>query len=315
MEHHVAPLTIAIGTYGLTRALKDKRVTSQRLDLDYLQIDPITAAMRRMVRGLEFDICEMALTTYLCAKEAGKPFAAIPVFLTRNFHHWAAFHNIKSGIRTPKDLEGRTVGVNRGYTVTTGLWIRGVLATEYGVDLSKITWGATDDEHVADYRAPANVDYATYRGKSLPDLLASGALAAAIGDVKVNAPDVKPLIPDARQVGFAYYRKTGIYPINHTVVVKDALLTELPWLAAELFATFAAAKQAYRAQLDAGKDLSAADQAAIEVGRVTGDPFPFGVAANRKALEAAVRFAIDQKVIATAYTPEQLFPESTLTLS
>src|SRR5437868_13858194 len=84
MEHHVAPLTIAIGNYGLTRALKDKRVASERLDLDYLQIDPITAAMRRMVRGLEFDICEMALTTYLCAKEAGKPFTAIPVFLTRN---------------------------------------------------------------------------------------------------------------------------------------------------------------------------------------------------------------------------------------
>ena len=91
-----------------------------------------------MCRGLEFDICEMAMTTYLCARALGKPFTAIPVFVTRNFHHWAIFTNAKSGISEPKDLEGRTVGVNRGYTVTTGLWARGMLQHEYGVDLDKM---------------------------------------------------------------------------------------------------------------------------------------------------------------------------------
>jgi NMT1/THI5 like protein len=264
-----------------------------------------------MVRGLEFDVCEMAFTTYLCAKAAGKPFTAIPVFVTRNFHHWAIFHNVTAGIRTPKDLEGRTVGVNRGDTVTTGLWACGILATEYGVDLAKITWAATDDEHVSEYRESANVTYA-YRGTSLADLLAKGELGAAIGDVKVDSPDVKPLIPDARNAGFAYYRKTGIYPINHTVVVKDSTLAE-PGLAARLFAAFKAAKAIYLHRLAAGTDLSPADQTAIELGRVVGDPFPFGVAANASALDAIVRFAVDQHVIPRSYTMEELFAAGTLT--
>src|SRR5277367_3674349 len=115
------PLTIAVGNYGLTKSLKDGSLTSDRLALAPVEIAPITKAMRRMVRGMEFDICEMAFTTYLCAKALGSEFTAVPVFLTRNFHHWAAFQNVKAGIRTPKDLEGRRVAVNRGYTVTTGL--------------------------------------------------------------------------------------------------------------------------------------------------------------------------------------------------
>src|SRR5262249_30281148 len=131
------PLTIALGNYGLTKPLKDGAVKA-RVTLDYVAVEPITAAMRRMVRGLEFDICEMAFTTYLAAKALGKPILAIPVFLTRNFHHWAAFSHAQSGIKAPKDLEGRRVAVNRGYTVTTGLWIRGILQHEYGVDLGGI---------------------------------------------------------------------------------------------------------------------------------------------------------------------------------
>lgn len=306
-------LEIAIGNYGPTRPLKDASVKADGLDLAYVEVDPITAAMRRMVRGLDFDICEMAFTTYLCAKAAGKPFTAIPVFLTRNFHHWAVFHNIRSGIREPKDLEGRTVGVNRGYTVTTGLWVRGILQTEYGVDLRRITWGATDDEHVAEYQAPPNVDY-SFRGKALADLLTSGELGAAIGDVKVGSADVKPLIANARQAGFAYFRKTGIYPINHTVVVKDSILAAQPSLAPALFHGFTAAKRAYLARLAAGKDLSPADQAAVEVGAVVGDPFPYGVDANRKALEAIVGFSVDQQVIARPFGVEELFAPGTLNL-
>src|SRR6202035_4018194 len=181
-KNQVHPLTIAIGNYGLTKPLKDGSIRNPELNLEYIQVDPIVAAMRRMVRGLEFDICEMAFTTYLCARACGKPITAIPVFLTRNFHHWAIFYNVNSGITKPKDLEGRTVGVNRGYTVTTGLWARGILHTEYGVDLNKITWAPTNDEHVAEYQAPANVDY-SHRGQSINDLLLSGTIEAAVGDI------------------------------------------------------------------------------------------------------------------------------------
>ena len=164
-------LTTALGNYGLTKPLKDGAVAPQRHQPQYVEIKEIVPAMRRMCRGLEYDICEMAFTTYLCARAMGKPFTAIPVFVTRNFHHWAISINAKSGIKEPKDLEGRVVGVNRGYTVTTGLWARGILQSEYGVDLDKITFVPTDDEHVSEFVAPKNVDYARFRGRSLAELL------------------------------------------------------------------------------------------------------------------------------------------------
>ena len=308
------PLTIAVGNPGLTKSLKDGSTPCGHLTLNFIQVDPIIAAMRRMVRDLEFDICEMALSTYLCARCYGKPFTAIPVFPARNFHHRAVFFNIHSGIKSPKDLEGRTVGVHRGYTVTTGLWARGILQTDYGVDLQRITWAATGDEHVAEYQAPANVNY-SYKGKAVADLLISGEIGAAVGDIRVDSPDVKSLIPDARNAGIAYFQKTGIYPVNHCVVIKNAILDAEPWVAEELFNAFKNAKSSYLARLDKGLDLSPADEAAIGLGRaVGGDPFPFGVNANRKALEAIVQFAFEQQVIPKIPSLEVLFTPNTLTI-
>ncbi len=304
------PLTIALGNYGLTKALKERRVAPERAALDFVAVEQVVPLMRRMVRQLEFDVCEMAFTTYLCAKAAGKPITAIPVFITRNFHHWAAFRNVAAGIASPKDLEGRVVGVNRGYTVTTGLWVRGILQMEYGLDLAKVTWAPTDDEHVEEYRAPGNVTY-KYRDQPIAELLRTGEVDAALGDIRSEAPEIKPLIPDARQAGFAWYRKTGIYPINHTVVVKDAVLAERPGLAPELMRAFAAAKRGYLAELDGG--TAPADETARQLRAVVGpDPYPYGVAANRPALDAVVRFAVEQQVIPSPLAPEALFAREAL---
>ncbi len=308
------PLTVDVGNPGLTKSLKDGTTPCGHLTLNFISVDPIIAAMRRMVRDLEFDICEMALSTYLCAREHGKPFTAIPVFPARNFHHRAVFFNIHSGINGPKDLEGRTVGVHRGYTVTTGLWARGILQADYGVDLQQITWAATGDEHVAEYQAPPNVTY-SYKGKAIADLLVSGEIGAAVGDIRVASPDVQSLIPDARNAGIAYFRKTGIYPVNHCLVIKNEILDAEPWVAEEIFNAFRAAKNNYLARLDQGLDLSPADEAVIGLRRaVGGDPFPFGVNANRKALEAIVQFAFDQQVITKKPSLEELFVPNTLTL-
>jgi 4,5-dihydroxyphthalate decarboxylase len=298
----VKRLSIALGKYGLTRALHDGGIRPDGVDLDFAQVEPITAAMRRMVRTLDFDICEMAFTTYLCARALGAPIIALPVFVTRNFHHWAAFRTADGPVKAPRDLEGRTVAVNRGYTVTTGLWVRGVLQHEYGVDLDRVTWAATDEEHVATYRAPKNVRYEP-KGKSAADLLLSGAYAAAIGDAKSDSPDIQPLIPNAREAGFAWFRKTGIYPINHGVVVKTALLDEMPHLAQRLTEAFAAAKAAYHL----AEDETPAGKTARANAAVVGDPFPFGIDANRKALEAVVKFAVEQHVMPTAYAVKDLF--------
>src|SRR5215471_4647187 len=137
---------------GNNRALKDGSVKPKTFAFDFVEVDPLIDAFRRMVRGLEFDICEMAITTYICAKAHGKRMTAVPVFIVRAFHHGAILVNTKSGITRPKDLEGKRVGVNRGYTVTTGVWARSILQDEHGVDLKKITWVLSGDEHVAEYR-------------------------------------------------------------------------------------------------------------------------------------------------------------------
>src|ERR1700726_3818960 len=177
-------LHTVIRTQGNNQALKDGSVKPRTFAFDFVEVDPLIAAFRRMVRGVEFDICEMAITTYICARAHGKRFTALPVFLVRAFHHGAIVYNPKCGIRTPKDLEGRRVGVNRGYTVTTGLWARSILQEEHGVDLGKITWVLSGDEHVAEYRPPANV-IPIEQAKKMADMLVSGELPAAIG-VEVN---------------------------------------------------------------------------------------------------------------------------------
>src|SRR5437899_4699086 len=168
----------ALVTYGQTQPLKDGTVVPRTFTFDFEDVPVIIRAFRRMVRGLEFDISEMAMTTYICARAHGKRFTAIPVFPMRAFHHGAILYNTKSDIRSPKDLEGRRVGVNRGYTVTTGLWARSILQHEYGVDLRKITWVRSGDEHVAEYQPPSNV-VAIEAGKTLGGLLLAGEIATA----------------------------------------------------------------------------------------------------------------------------------------
>src|SRR5215469_13858283 len=186
---------------GNNQALKDGTVKPKTFEFDFVEVDPLIAAFRRMVRGSEFDICEMAITTYICARAHGKPMTAVPVFLVRAFHHGAILANSKAGIRTPKDLEGKRVGVNRGFTVTTGVWARGVLQNEHGVDLSKITWVLSGDEHVAEWRPPANV-VPIEAGKKMEDMLISGELVAAVS-VDTKHPDIQPLIPNALDAGLA----------------------------------------------------------------------------------------------------------------
>jgi 4,5-dihydroxyphthalate decarboxylase len=296
---------------GNNQALKDGSVKPRGFEFDFVEVDPLIAAFRRMVRGAEFDICEMAFTTYICARANGKPMTAVPVFLVRAFHHGAILANINSGIRSPKDLEGKRVGVNRGYTVTTGVWARGILEKEYGVDLSKITWVLSGDEHVAEYRPPANV-VPIEPGKKMGDMLAAGELAAAIG-VEVDSPNVRPLIPDAFETGIAALRRRGLYPINHTVVIRNELIAANPGLAADVFDAFAAAKNIYLERLQAGRieKPTEVDELHKRVMQITGDPLPYGIAPNRQVIEELIAHALKQGIITKPVTVEELFVPST----
>jgi len=304
-------LKTALGVRGHTQPLIDGVVRPRTFEFEFEDVPVIIKAFRRMLRDLEFDICELAMTTYLCARAHGKAFTAIPVFPMRAFHHGAIVYNTKSGVRTPKDLEGRKVGVNRGYTVTTGVWARGILQHEYGVDLGKVTWVLSGDEHVAEFRPPANV-VPIEPGKKMEDMLIAGELAAAIG-VQVDSPDVTPLIANAREAGFEALRRSGHYPINHTVVIRNDQLTARPDLAADLFDAFARAKAIYLERLRAGQvdAASPTDQVFRRVIEMTGDPLPYGIESNRGALESIVRYSVEQGILPRIVPIEELFPPST----
>jgi 4,5-dihydroxyphthalate decarboxylase len=302
-------------TQGNNAALKDGTVRTPGLDLEFEEVDPLIRAFRLMVRELAYDVSELAITTYLCAKDHGKRFTALPVFLVRGFHHGAIVCNTKAGIREPKDLEGRRVGVNRGYTVTTGVWARGVLAEEHGVDLDRVTWVLSGDEHVSEYRPPSNV-VPVGVGEDIADLVATGELAAAIG-VEVDHPDVAPLIPNAAEAGYDALRSRGHYPINHLVVVKDEVLEARPEVAAEIFGAFAEAKRLYVERLRAGAidAPTPIDRMHQRVLEITGtDPLPYGVAPNTAVLDELIGHAMSQHILTRRPALEQLFAPGTLDL-
>jgi 4,5-dihydroxyphthalate decarboxylase len=299
-------------TQGNNKALKDGTVKPRSCQLEFVEVEPLIDAFRRMVRGLEFDVSEMAMTTYITARAHGKRFTGLPIFLVRAFHHGAIVYNTKSDIKSPRDLEGKRVGVNRGYTVTTGLWARGVLQHQYGVDLDTITWVLSGDEHVAEYRPPSNV-VSIEKGKKMADLVVSGELPAAIG-VDVESPDVKPLIDNAGDEGLEALRSRGHYPINHLMVVKDDVLDAHAELASDLFNAFAEAKRLYVRRLQSGQieNPSRVDDLHRRVMEITGrDPLPYGIAANRQTLEEIIQYALEQRIITRPVTVEELFPPST----
>ena len=299
-------------TQGNNQDLKDGTVKPRTCEFEFLEVDPLIDAFRRMVRGLEFDVSEMSLTTYVTARAFGKRFMGLPIFLVRAFHHGAIVYNTNSGIKSPKDLEGRKVGVNRGYTVTTGVWARGVLQHQYGVDLDSITWVLSGDEHVAEYRPPSNVA-PIEKGKRMADLVASGELPAAIG-VEIESPDVKPLIPNAADAGVEALRSRGHYPINHLMVVKQELLDAHPDLAPDIFNAFAEAKRNYVHRLRSGQiqDPTPIDSLHRRVMETTGrDPLPYGIASNRQALEDLIQYAFEQRILPRPVAVEELFPPNT----
>jgi 4,5-dihydroxyphthalate decarboxylase len=296
-------LTTLTRTQGANQALKDGTVTPAGFSLEFEEIPVLVKGFRRMVRSLEFDVSEMALTTYLTAREHGVAFTALPIFLVRGFHHGAIRYNTRSGIRGPKDLEGRRVGVNRGYTVTTGVWARGILATEYGVDLGGVTWVLSGDEHVASYVPPANVEPAP-PGSDLAEMLINGEIDAVIG-VDVDHPDVAPLIPDPEEAAIRALRERAFYPINHLVVVKDSVLQRYPEVGHAVFDAFTAAKQRYVARL---RDGAVTDRVYTRVLQTTGaDPLPYGVEPNRAMLEQLMEYALDQRILTKPVGIDEVF--------
>lgn len=300
-------LNAAFGHYGLTDPVADGRVTIDGARINHIDVKPVIAIFRKMCRELSYDVCELALTTYMTAKSHGKPFTAIPVFPFRQFHHRRIVVRKDSAIRSPKDLEGRKVGL-RAYTVTTGVWQRGILAEEYGVDLDKVRWISADEEHVREYQLPSNVEQRV--GADLGKLLADGEIDAAIGVAENPDLGFVSLIDaeEAARAEAAWYSRTGIYPINHTIVIRDELIAQDPTLPTKLCTAFREARAIHLAEMaDLLPPPSDVAEMRAACGLVGDEFLALGIAANRPTLEALIRMAHAQKILPRRYSPEELF--------
>jgi 4,5-dihydroxyphthalate decarboxylase len=329
-------LTAAVRTHGGALPLFSGAIAMDGLRLDHITVEPQIAAYRRMVRDLAFDVCELAPTTYLCAKGFNKQFTAIPVFLTRDFHHRSVVCNVASGIKEPQDLVGKKFGV-RAYTVTTGVWTRGVLESEYDVDPARVTWYTDDEEHVTEWVAPPNVVQLP-PGESLAEMIAAGQLDAALSGAAgigrsgpptanweaaaaqaVAAPtaaQLVPLFPNARALEVEWYQRTKIFPMHGLIVIKNTVLAQHPWVAPALLRAFQASKEWHLKHLADAGPSTIDDRHILETQQMIGggDPLPFGLEANRPTIEALIDYAYSQKIIPVKVSPEDVFAPDALDL-
>jgi 4,5-dihydroxyphthalate decarboxylase len=286
-----APPTLrtVLGTYPHTQPLKRGEVASPALRLDFVDVKPTHLAFKPMVRELAFDVCEMAIVTFLMAKAHGKPLALLPAVMLGRFQHHCMLYNSARGPLTPQTLAGRRVGV-RAYSQTTGVWLRGILANDYGVDLDRVHWVTFEDAHVAEYRDPPQIERAA-AGQDLTAMLLAGEIDAAIFGAELPADArLKSVIPEPEAAAQAWYRKHGVTPVNHLVTVKADLVRSNPQAVGAVYRLLAAAKQA--APAPAGID-----------------PAPYGIAANRPALELIVDYCVQQRMIPRRFSVDELFAE------
>lgn len=304
-------LKVAVGDYGSTEGVRRGRIPIRGVEPSFEPGGNMIAAYRRMVRETAFDVCELAPTTYLLARAAGARYRAIPAFLMRHFHHHGVVCRGRAGIAVPTDLHGKRVGV-RAWSVTTGVWTRGILAEEHGLDPAQVTWVVDDEEHVSSLRLPANVVHAP-AGRRLADLFAAGEIDAGIGGnagLGASRPeDCHELFADAAEREADWYRRTGIYPVHALVVIRDEVLTAHPWLAGAVYEALRAARDDYVERLGSGAADGPDDRRYRAIAEFAGDPLPYGLEANRPALEKLIDYALEQGLIRERPTPEDLFAD------
>ena len=316
-------LTLACGDYDRTLPLKTGAVQPDGVELRVLSLEP-EEMFYRMARLREFDVSELSLSTYTVLRGRGEPLVAIPVFPSFMFRHSAIWVRDGAGIREPRDLVGRRVGVPK-YHMTAAVWVRGILEDEYGVAPGDLQWfeggeGAAVKE--VDVTLPPAIRHQLVAGdRTLGDLLTTGELDAFIGARRPAGQDgmapVRRLFPDFRRVERAYYERTRIFPIMHTIVLKEELTRQHPWLARSLYEAFAEAKRlAYRRIADTAVLPYVLPWLVAEMEETRAlmgdDPFPYGVARNRKTVETLAGYSFRQSLAPRRLTVEELFCESLL---
>ncbi|MGY4477220.1 ABC transporter substrate-binding protein [Bradyrhizobium sp. USDA 3364] len=284
-------LHTVLGNHPHIQAVKRGELRSELFDLDFTEFSPTNAAFKPMVREQAFDVCEMAIVTYLMARAHGKPLLLLPAAMVGRFQHGHALCRADRGTLTPADLEGKRVGI-RSFTTTTGAWMRGILANDHGVNLDRVSWVTFEDPHVAEYvdsteRAP--------KGKTIIQMLKDGELDAVLGETSSD-PALKPLFADPAAEAARWYARHGVVPVNHLVVVTERLATSRPDVVRSLY------------------DLLKRSKAEASPPGVP-DMVPFGVEANRKQLELMIDYCAQQALIPRRVAVDALFDATTRDLS
>jgi 4,5-dihydroxyphthalate decarboxylase len=279
-------LQTLIGTYPHTAPIKSGAVKSDKIDFDFTEIVPVWDGFKGMIREDRYDVSEMAVVTYLIAKAHGKQLALLPAAMIGRFQHPYAIYNGSKGAMKPSDLNGKRVGI-RSFTTTTGAWIRGILANDYGVDLDSIEWVTFEDPHVAEYkdttkRAPA--------GKKIVPMLLDGELDAVLGETSSDLR-ARPLFGDPAAEAKVWYAKQKAVPINHLMVMRTADVKADPETTREV----------YRVLLDGKRAVGMPPNS---------DPLPFGIEANRASLKLIAEYAYQQKLIPNRISVDDMFAET-----
>jgi 4,5-dihydroxyphthalate decarboxylase len=275
-------LRTLLGDHPCTAGLKNGSIRSDLVEFDFIDYSPTNKGFKPMVREQAFDVSEMAIVTYLMAKSVGKPMVLLPDVVVARFQHAYALYHARSGTLTPADLNGKRIGI-RSFTTTTGAWLRGILANDYGVDLGSVDWVTFEDAHVAEFkdttkRAPA--------GKQIIRMLLDGELDVVLGE-KSDHPDLKPLFADAASEEKAWFARHRVVPINHMVVVSQKLSEAHP----------EAVKEVHRM-------LGAARKASASGPR-------FDAQEMRRSLDLITHYAAQQGLIPRASTFDELFDDVT----
>ena len=264
-----------VGDYPVTRLFK------QHAPFEFADVKVPNTAFKRVVRGLEFDLAELAIMTFLLAKVHGKPLRLLPAVVTSRFQHPLLVYNAeRNTFSSVKQIEGKKIG-QRSYSVTTATWIRGILADQYGVDLSKIRWVTFEEPHVAEFRDPPNVQRAPAE-KNVTDMLLAGEIDAAILAAVPTDPRLKPLFPDPQAAAAEWKQKNSAIQINHMLVVKQEVSKDVSDKAYELF---------LKSKTDAGNPATS----------------PCGLEENRRNLEVAIDCIFRQNMLPRRPSVEELF--------
>jgi 4,5-dihydroxyphthalate decarboxylase len=275
-------LKTLLGDHPGTAALKNGSIKSDLVEFDFAPYTPTNKGFKPMVREAAFDVSEMAIVTYLMAKSFEKPMVLLPDVVLARFQHGHALYNAKRAKLTPRDLNGRRVGI-RSFTTTTGAWLRGILANDHGVDLDSIDWVTFEDAHVAEF---TDTTRRAGAGKQIIQMLLDGELDAVLGE-KSDHPDLRPLFADVAAEEKGWFEKHKVVPINHMVVVSRTLSEQHPDVVREVHRMLAAS-------------ATAAPQ--------------FDRDAMRRSLELIIGYSAQQMLIPRAFSVDELFNDVTRTL-